>query len=835
MLRLRCLFLAVLVSSAVAGTWSDNSCPAVISGNGGLPPTDDSLWVLLDSVYIGSPPSTFWRGLRVDPNGVHAWMMGGDGNAIVQKRLLANGSLVSSFTTSTSSPYDIVRFSDSLCIAYYGSSQLMIYDTLGNYGRSISTPSGLRGVEWDGSKFWVTSVNNYYIYTISRGGTLLRTLTPTVNPQWMGVIALDRTYPNRLWISNGTSTINNVHYCSFDTAANTYTILATFSHPCNSYVGGLSFVGPGSGGSYMWVLVRSGQYLWRYRVHDPLNVHDVGCTKVLVPSGTVDSGVPVTPACSVYNYGTNTESYRVRLRIGSYTDTARVTNHAVGTRVYVEFPQWIPTQRGGFTASCSTELTGDMSPANDKASASGTVRVTDVAALSIAVPSGSYPAGASITPAATWKNNGTGSVGFQAWMCLNDPAGNRVYAQKVDVSNLNPGAQIYISSFPSFVLSSGGTWTVRCSTFCNGDLVRQNDTLDRTFTVGNPDIGVLPIVAPSGRIDTGTTVVPEGRVRNYGDISVPFRAWFIMKNPSGTEVYREYLDIPGLSVNTDTNLHFPSFHVGSAEGNWTTRCSVYAVGDGNPNNDFRNGSFTVSSSPSWPYGWYEMEPMPSLPSGKPCKDGAWLARVGRILYAAKGNKTGDFYSFDPEADSDGVWTELPPIPNGTEAKPPYRGAVGVGVATGGYVYATKGNNTLGFWRYDIDSMVWRQMPDVPLGPSGKKVKGGTDMVYFRDRDHGDTGYIYLLKGYKTDFFRFNTVTLTWDTTLPEAPVGAKAKWDKGSWLVYHRYAAGQTYFIYAHKANETKHSRGEILQIIIAPRLSFGLLDTRNGVTTLMT
>jgi hypothetical protein len=108
------------------------------------------------------------------------------------------------------------------------------------------------------------------------------------------------------------------------------------------------------------------------------------------------------------------------------------------------------------------------------------------------------------------------------------------------------------------------------------------------------------------------------------------------------------------------------------------------------------------------------------------------------------------------------------------------------------VYATKGNGTGGFWRYAADSLAWAQMPDVPLGPSGKKVKGGTDMVYVVEND---TGYVYLLKGLKQDFFRFNTVSGVWDTSLPPAPAGARPKWDKGSWLVYD----GMT-TLYAHKA-----------------------------------
>ncbi|MEO0081987.1 MAG: T9SS type A sorting domain-containing protein, partial [candidate division WOR-3 bacterium] len=99
---------------------------------------------------------------------------------------------------------------------------------------------------------------------------------------------------------------------------------------------------------------------------------------------------------------------------------------------------------------------------------------------------------------------------------------------------------------------------------------------------------------------------------------------------------------------------------------------------------------------------------------------------------------------------------------------------------------------LGFWRYDIEANQWDSMTGVPLGRYNKRVKGGTDMVF---ASYKDTGCVYLLKGYKTEFYRYNPVAGRWDT-LPEVPYGAnKQKYDKGSFLVYD----GVNY-IYAHQA-----------------------------------
>ncbi len=193
-------------------------------------------------------------------------------------------------------------------------------------------------------------------------------------------------------------------------------------------------------------------------------------------------------------------------------------------------------------------------------------------------------------------------------------------------------------------------------------------------------------------------------------------------------------------------------------------------------------------------GWTECAPMPTTPSGREPKDGAWLTTAGAMVYAAKGNKTGDFYQLDPWAGTNGEWRALESIPSGEDGrtKRPSKGCAAVSDGEN-HVYMTKGNNTLGFWRYDVTADSWVRLPAVPAGPESKKVKGGNDLAYVPG--NGDTGYVYLLKGYRTEFYRFNTLTLAWDT-LDNVPYGGgKQKYDKGSFLVYD--GAGG---LYAHQA-----------------------------------
>lgn len=205
--------------------------------------------------------------------------------------------------------------------------------------------------------------------------------------------------------------------------------------------------------------------------------------------------------------------------------------------------------------------------------------------------------------------------------------------------------------------------------------------------------------------------------------------------------------------------------------------------------------FTVFGGPNWPEKWSEALPMLSEPSGKAAKDGAWLAAgvlaSGEpVVWVAKGNKSTDFYEYKL---TNGSWYKragMGTMERGKE-KLPYKGSVGVSDGAG-HVYATKGNNTLGFWRYHAEGDSWHRLPDVPEGRAGKKVKGGTDLVFVRK---GDTGWVYLLKGIGNEFYRYNTVAGRWDTMKP-APVGeANPKYEKGSFLVYDGNKS-----IYCHQA-----------------------------------
>ena len=315
------------------------------------------------------------------------------------------------------------------------------------------------------------------------------------------------------------------------------------------------------------------------------------------------------------------------------------------------------------------------------------------------------------------------------------------------------------------------------------------------FTPVAHDVGVTDIVAPAGLVDTGYAVTPSAAVENSGAVAENFRAVFtIADTASDAVVYRESLDV-ALGSGQDSALSFPQWSGTSVPGLHTACCTLRLVDD-NPGNNARSEQFVVvPGGVNWPFGWHEVASMPLLPASRDVKDGGWLAfDAGEgLVYAGKGNKSSDFYAYEPLTNA---WTTLTGMPYTTHPlwskKPPRKGAKGVTDGEGS-IYVTQGNNSLGFWRYDIGTGAWQILDDVPLGASGKKVKGGTDMVYL---EVDGTGYVYLLKGYRCECYRYNTASGDWETRA-DAPTGTRAKWDKGSWLCCEGEGAA---VIYAHKA-----------------------------------
>jgi len=507
-----------------------------------------------------------------------------------------------------------------------------------------------------------------------------------------------------------------------------------------------------------------------------VHVLNVGVTRILAPTGTVDSGASVQPQARVKNFGTEAASFPVAFTIGTfYTDARNVTDLAPGDSALVSFTVWDALEPGIHVTRCSTGLAGDIVPGNDTLSGTVTVRVPgDVGASRILAPTGTVDSGTSATPQAVVWNYGGTARSFPVTFRIGSG-----YADTQTVTDLAPGESAVVN-FADWTAAERGTFATGCTTALAGDTMPANDGVSDSVTVRVQDVGVLSISCPVGVYDPGQEITPAATVHNYGNTPADFDVWMLVTDPTGARFYLAGVSVTNVAPNS--NLLVDAFPACTLKllGDWSAKCSTDMAGDADPANNVLTTGFSTRSE------WVEVASIPAMPSRKAVKDGSWFAYhdATGLIYAAKGNKTSDFYSYDPATD---VWTQLRDVPLGNEARQPRKGACGCSDGSR-YIYMVKGNNTLGFWRYDVAGDAWTQLANMPVGSN--KVKAGCSAVYVQT---GDTGYVYLLKGKRTDFYRYNTATDAWEFLIA-APFGARPRWDGGSFLVYDG-----DHTIYAHK------------------------------------
>jgi hypothetical protein len=514
---------------------------------------------------------------------------------------------------------------------------------------------------------------------------------------------------------------------------------------------------------------------------------DVGVTRIFAPSDTVDSNAFIQPKCQVINFSpAGSASFWAHCYIADYHDSVWVNNLAPGDSTTLTFTSWLADTFGYVAARFQTALPEDLNPENDTLAKDVFVRppfYNDVAALQILEPGQSVVESTTVIPAGVVANYGTQEAAFNVFFEI-AILGSPIYSESL-THHLIPNQSDTVT-FPSWVASPPAHYTIRLRVSIPRDVNPANDVQAGTCTVRSPshDVGAVAIVAPLDTIEPGA-ITPQAKITNFGTfIETNFKT-IISISQGNNLVYQDSVSIPTIQPSETLML---SFYPWTANrGSYLVRCSTRLASDNQPDND-RFQKTVLVRTPILP-GWHEMAPVPLGSSGKQVKDGAGLTPLYNRIFVLLGNKTNDFLAYDIEVDT---WQILASILPGTGGKTVCKGGA---LTSDGYryIYATKGYSTHSFLRYDAWNNVWENRRDVPEGPTGKSIKGGTKMVYVVRQD---TGYVYLLKGYKNEFWRYNTITDTWQI-LPNAPVGPSGKdaYKEGSFIVYDGQNA-----IYAVKA-----------------------------------
>ncbi len=503
---------------------------------------------------------------------------------------------------------------------------------------------------------------------------------------------------------------------------------------------------------------------------------DVGPSVILVPADSVDSGMVLQPWVQIRNHGTEPATFLVYLFIGSWRDSVEVADLQIGENRDVVFNSWAAVYPGPNVARCSTAWAMDPYLSNDTLSrrfvVRGTTGNTDIAAERLIQPVAVVVESTLLVPAAQVANLGLHPTEVDARLHL-EQAGVGVYDDSTSVVLL-PGQRDTVC-FTPWVATPTGDFLAVFWISAPGDTNPDNDVIFTPFSVATDlhDVGTTVLMRPFGTMRAGT-VRPAAQVKNYGTLPETFHTLFRIVRGTSV-VYADSVRTVTLPPGDSVELEFRAWD--ASAGSYTVTCSTMLWSDQVPANDGLSATLVVETIPM-ALGWREMRPIPV--GAKEVKGGGSLTflRSNGYVYALKGNKTSEFYRYVPAKDS---WFALPALPPGAENKPADKGA---SLCNDGdrYIYVTKGNNTTDFLRYDVATDSWRILPPVPLGPSNKKVKGGTKLEYVT---RGESGYCYLLKGYKNEFYRFDVQNQRWES-LPPAPLGNSGKnaYKEGSFIVH---------------------------------------------------
>ncbi len=312
---------------------------------------------------------------------------------------------------------------------------------------------------------------------------------------------------------------------------------------------------------------------------------DMATTRLYAPDSVVPFGSTVTPRAQLKNLGNSAVLYRAYMGIGSqYRDSFIATVRLEpGDSTDISFRDWTALEGGTLTARCSVALAGDVNPANNAITRSVRVDVRDAGTRRIIAPLGEIPINTRIQPLAMVFNNGSGQVSFDVSLTITDG-----YSDIVRV-NLAPGDSV-IAQFRDWLAPRPGTWTVSCSTRLVGDQYPENDRVRAEVTVTANDVGPTAIIAPVGTVDSGTMVVPEATVYNFGNFPAAFETKFTVE-----PFYSRTEWVDNLEPGESTRVVFPAFRAEQV-GSWRGRCQTLLIGDDYPANDTLSAGFVIRGS-----------------------------------------------------------------------------------------------------------------------------------------------------------------------------------------------------------------------------------------------
>jgi len=514
--------------------------------------------------------------------------------------------------------------------------------------------------------------------------------------------------------------------------------------------------------------------------------------EIISPQDTIAEGSLVTPKALIKNLGNITESFPIRMKIGStYNNLKIVSNLQANTADTVTFDTIRFSTRGNYTVICSTEVPRDSNRFNDKKTLDFTVAFFDAEIAGILKPklNDTLSINDSIAPKIIVKDNSVYSNPSLVKIYFRVQSTTTIYLDSVS-KTLNPG-QTDTISFTKKSLTDISEGTYRCSTWItrNNDLVLNNNFKSNQFYIKNISGPWLKLKSISGikPVKAGGALVTGHQDRVYafkGNNTREFYVYYINNDSwENLETIPDYL-IYRKRVGKGASLTYNKF---------SNPHRIYAI---KGNNTLELWEYNVETN-SWSY----KSNAPLGPTNKKLKGGAGIVfnKQGNqtYLYLLKGNNTNEFYCYHFQSDA---WiTNLEQAPLGINAKK-FKDGSSITITPNNKIYALKGGAKYNeFYCYDIAQDTWVELESVPrynpLTRKKTKVKDGAAICY-----NEDDNSIYAIKGGNSqDFWKYNIEQNIW-SLLDTVPLWQyRKKIGSGGALVF---ANNKIYALKGNKTNE---------------------------------
>ncbi len=188
-------------------------------------------------------------------------------------------------------------------------------------------------------------------------------------------------------------------------------------------------------------------------------------------------------------------------------------------------------------------------------------------------------------------------------------------------------------------------------------------------------------------------------------------------------------------------------------------------------------------------GTWANESLPTLPWGARMNYGASVL-AGNALYVVRGADTPAFFKLDMETN---LWTQLPDLPA--------RAYYGSSMVFDGNdsIYISRGNNQVDFWKYSISGNTFATAPEIAQ-PANPFSYGGV-MIKGKDKDGYDV--IYAIRGGSDDLYAYYLTGSQANTWVPKASAPYSAYY--GSGLAYDS-ASGYVWYLAGNGTGFAKYS-----------------------------